>query len=336
MTGSGILAAATLAITAFQAAPPPSQPQQPPQQPPAASADTATQLDDVVVDARSVGVMVNNFVDEVIAAPPGRGPARWDRTVCVGVANLRPVAAQQMIDRVSQIAMDVGLEPGEPGCKPNVLVVVTTDGAGMARGLAQARPLAFRPGVGGSTRGSHAFDVFRNSDRPVRWWHVSLPVDSETGAPAVRMRGEESGPAIDGTASRLRTTIRNDLRRVFIIVDFDQAASVTFQQLSDYVAMVALSQVDPDAETRSYDTVLNVFDNPHAAEGLTDWDLAYLKSLYTAELNQRMPGAQGGAIGSIMTRDRTRAQQADAAGDAPADPDPAAPPAPPEAASRPH
>ncbi len=71
--------------------------------------------------------------------------------------------------------------------------------------------------------------------------------------------------------------------------------------------MVAFAQVDPDADLSGFPTILNVFDNPNIAFGLTDWDQSYLGSLYGAELNQRNPNAQSGAVAALMFRERRRA-----------------------------
>ena len=68
------------------------------------------------------------------------------------------------------------------------------------------------------------------------------------------------------------------------------------------------SQVDPEARTLAFDTILNLFEDEAAPPRMTDWDMAYLRSLYSAELNQRSSSAQRGAIASSMSRDRERAE----------------------------
>ena len=141
----------------------------------------------------------------------------------------------------------------------------------------------------------------------MRWWHVSMPVHSETGRMAVSLPGYP--PArVSAMGSRLTTLIQNDLMRAYVIIDIDQAEGVIFQQLADYVAMVAFAQVDPDADLSGFPTILNVFDNPTIAFGLTDWDQAYLGSLYGAELNRSNPNAQSGAVAALMYRERRRAE----------------------------
>ena len=286
------LAFATAVMLAPQTAPPPQ------------SAPSA-QLEDVVVVGRRLRQAVDSFVDDVVAPPVGRGPARWNRQVCVGIVNLRRDVAQALADQVSAVADRVGLQIGEPGCSPNILVIATDEGPGLARALVIEKPLAFRPQYSGAARSSEALEFFQTTPAPVRWWHVSMPVVRATGEPGVRMPGG-GAPMIAGEG-RLRSPLRNDLQRVFVILDMDDATGLSIQQLGDYVGMVALAQIDPAAETSSYDTVLNLFQTTTPGLTLTDWDVSYLTALYGSELNQRSANAQGGEISSLMLRDRTAA-----------------------------
>lgn len=297
---SGLLLAAGLLAASGQTAP-----QTPPHTAPQAA--EATRLDDVVVNAERLAERVETFVEDINAPPVNRGPARWRREVCVGVANLKPEAAQIIADRVSEVAVRSGLEAGEPGCSPNILIVATDDGDAMARGLVERSPRAFRPAYSGAARSSEQLEAFLTSPAPVRWWHVSIPVARDTGQIAVRIPGYLP-PLIEGANSRIRASTRNDLLRAFVIVDLDRAAGVSFQQLGDYIGMVAMAQIDPDADTAGYDTVLNLFDTGHPVDGVTDWDISYLTALYGAELNRAASRQQAGEIASSMIRDQRRQQ----------------------------
>ena len=84
-------------------------------------------------------------------------------------------------------------------------------------------------------------------------------------------------------ASRLNTQIVDDIFRTVVIVDVDEVSGLSVRQLADYVAMVSLAQINPEADTNAYASILNVFDDPDASAGLTDWDQAYLAGLYAAE-----------------------------------------------------
>ncbi len=266
-----------------------------PQTPAPAVSQEPVQLEDVVISGRSLDVLIRDFVVEVGEPNRRRGLARWNDRICVGVANLEGEAARYLADRISTVAMDLGLSPGAPGCTPNILIVATDDAGSLAEQLTGQRRRAFRLGGSGMDRGGAALRDFVETDRPVRWWQMSLPVDAESGDIAVRIPGQCAGDCIDAmdmapqinvfAASRLSTQIVDNLIRAIVIIDVDQVGDVSALQLADYIAMVSLAQIDPDADTSSYATILNVFNDPSVSDSLTDWDLAYLNGLYAAERN---------------------------------------------------
>ena len=289
--------AAAITLAAPQEAPPT------PQAVPAQSAPS-TQLSDVVVERDALRDLIRTFVDEVADPLPGYGPARWDGRVCVRVVYLRPELARFMVDRIYAVARRAGLRTGAAGCRPNILIVAAADGEEMARAMVDARPGLFLTHVSGANRQSADLDEFQAADSPVRWWHISLPVNADTGQAAVRLPGQGPGVSSGETGSRLRTELQNDLQRVFIIVDFNRASGSTIRQLSDYVAMVSLAQIDPDADPSAFDTILNLFDGRPAPPELTTWDRDYLRALYDARLDQRQPNAQLEAVARTMLRNR--------------------------------
>ena len=293
-----------------------------PQSAPAAQTPSASQdpvrLEDVVVDAQRLEDTTEDYVDEVAAPARRRGLARWKDAVCIGVANLEPEAAQYIVDRTSDVARSLGLRASEPGCDPSVLVIATSDAASFTEAFVARRPRLFRLGGAGMDRGGAELRDFVSEERPVRWWHVSLPVHRDTGERVVRFPGDVSGSgAVTGgpsaqqyapqsrvsAPSRLNDDTEDVMARVFIIVDVDHLNGASLQQLGDYVTMVAMAQVDPDADTGRFDTILNLFDDPAVAPtALTGWDRAYLEGLYdrrsqTYRVNQR---AQVQAVASAI------------------------------------
>ena len=214
-------------------------------------------LEDVVVEARRLEALTREFVDEVSAPARRRGLARWRSGLCIGVSGIRQDIAQSLADHVSRVALDLGLRPGDPGCTANVLIVFAENGQALADEMVERRRRAFRLGVGGLDRGNVALADFRESDRPVRWWHVSVPVNAETGDVAIRMPGDDSTnvPRVksEGRVNRGRL-VRDELNKVIIVVDGEQVAGVGLPQLGDYLSMLALAQVDPDGDTSSFAT----------------------------------------------------------------------------------
>ncbi|MCS6625666.1 hypothetical protein N0B44_22385 [Roseibacterium beibuensis] len=291
-----------------------------PQEPPAPEVDP-TELQDVVIDARRIEQLARQFIDDVAAPTRTRGLARWNSRLCVGVLNLRPDIGQAIVDRISDVARSLGVEAGEPGCRANALIVAADDGPAMAAAMVESRRRGFDIGSLKITQNDEALEAFMAEDRPVRWWQISIPVDSQTGGRAIRLAGdlhpgtnEPTAPRIAVfAASRIQSQIRDDLRKVFIIVDIDDVEGLTTTQLSDYLAMVTLAQIDARGDASGYDTVLNLFSDREGVSGLTRWDMAYLTGLYEAEQNRINPNAQARGVADAAVR----AHRAD-----PADPSP--------------
>jgi hypothetical protein len=265
---------------------------------PAAAQEQPAVDDKVVVQGTRAEDAVRAFVAEVGTSPDGTNLARWDRTICVGATNLSPDYAQKLIDRVSLVALAVGLEPGEPGCKANVLVMADIDGDALASRLVSDLPHVFRPPETHATNmGRDALKVFKTSDAPVRWWHVSQTVLADTGAAylpgsSVRVR----------SAGRLRSNVRQEMSHALIILDASRIGTISFGSLADYVAMVALAQVDAEADTREFPSVLNLFDSEVGARNtrLTQWDLDYLVALYEVPGDASSAGREANHIARKM------------------------------------
>lgn len=286
---------------------------QPPQQAPS----SPTQVDDIVVAGRPVGEQIRSFLDDVALPDPNLRVARFHNNVCVGAVNMRGEMAQYVVDRISDVGDAIGLEVSGPGCKPNVLVIAADDGAAFAKGLVDSRRRAFVPGGSGMVRTYAALDRFQNTDAGIRWWHVSMPVDARSGAIATRLPGEDP-PFVTGAGSRLRSEIRNDINRVIIILDFNKLQGLNSRQIADFAAMVAFSQVDLDSDFSGYDSILSLMSD-REYEGMSEWDMAYLKALYSAELTGVSKTQQRGEIAALMERaqvgPRARRKAVDAAVD---------------------
>ncbi len=287
---------------------------------PAAAQDAAEEVwrvEDVVVEGRRLDQAAEAYVSAVARPARGRGTARWDDGVCVGAVNFRAEVGQQLVDRVSDVARELGIRALEPGCAPNILIFGTDDGAALASSLVDARPLNFRPRASGTSAGGAALRAFRQDDRAVRWWHVSTPIDSMTGRRATRVSGDvfmqgdttdsptSYAPQISvvGGASRLNTQIEDRIDRAYVIIDVDGLGDVGLGQLADYVALVSLAQIDPNADLARFDSILNLFEPGGAAvTGLSPWDLAYLEGLYAVRFGYVSQGAQRDALGRSLLR----------------------------------
>jgi hypothetical protein len=273
------------------------------QQPGAAPDDDGTTVDSLVVTARPAPETkaIEAFVATVADETGSKRLGRWDRKVCPGVMGVRPQYAQMLIDRIAASAVEIGLEVGEPGCKPNMLILGTAESDKLTKELVKEYPDAFAKYDDGIRASKKSFEAFMASKAPVRWWHVTrrTTADGQQYSKGDQVRVREVG--------RLRTGSREDFDRVIIVMDVTRMGRLRSSSLADYIAMVALAQVDPKAEITGVSSVLNLFTDRAAGvepvAGMTEWDKADLKGLYGATRDARRGADQQEDFTRSMDKD---------------------------------
>ncbi|MEZ5957979.1 MAG: hypothetical protein R3C27_12295 [Hyphomonadaceae bacterium] len=268
---------------------------------------------DIVVHGDRLDEIASQFTTEV-AAPSMREDqlARWDERVCVGIVGLAPEQGQGIVDRISTRAAEVGLRVGAPGCRANIMLIFTTDPEVVARNIVDERRdlLGYYAHDALSTGGREGLEAFVTTPRPIRWWQVARNVTADgqvldnpyttpsasgreaaaanaaaaAGEPPVGIGAFDGIQAVRSTGSRTRRATRQDLSYILIIVDARQVSDFPFSAWTDYVAMVSLAQINPDAEPSAAPSILNLFssDVENTPMGMTAWDEAYLRGLYRA------------------------------------------------------
>lgn len=269
---------------------------------------SATELESIVVDGRRFEEAARAYIEQVGAPPRGTRLARWNRPVCVSMTNMQPRYAQFVIDRIAVNALEAGADVGEPGCRPNVIILATTDGSALAKKLVKEVGLGFRPAINHTNLTRDALADFQNSDAPVRWWNVVMPVMTDTGDVAIALRGDS---IVDGDkfamtrvrdGSHIRSNIRYDMAWTIVIVDMSKTDGVPFGTLADYISMVSLAQIDADADLTGQSTVMNLFEAPGQVRGLSQWDKDYLAGLYAAPNDRASAGQQVNGVIRAMSR----------------------------------
>jgi len=280
-------------------------------------------------------VQVRAYVSALTTPSRTRSPMpRWYGPLCLGVVGMQAAQAQVFNDRVGEVADALGLRVRAPGCRPNVLIHFSRDAATLARGIADQSNLISANNSTGNSRGQDALRGFVQTQDAVRWWHVSRTAtdgiafgrDSQQTGEQERNRAQEftgepgsstdeqerqeqaADRASSGTrvreVSRLRGGVMEMMDYVIIVIDANQTANATVGALADYVAMITLAQINPDADTANAPTILNLFDagaDVRPTE-LTSWDLAYLRGLYASADNPRSVRQQEGQIVRRMMR----------------------------------
>ena len=90
-----------------------------------------------------------------------------------------------------------------------------------------------------------------------------------------------------------------------MIVDVSKLGTVSWPQLTDYIAMVSLAQVDPDGLPSGYNSILNLFNTPNPPARMTEMDRSYLQALYSMD-TRRMPKLQRSLLANTMVREQDK------------------------------
>jgi hypothetical protein len=278
---------------AIPAAPPVVAPQSAPVSGVPASGNVPDQPDkalaQVTIEAQRAKLehSLNAFVSSIThSVPRDESLRRWRDPICPLVAGLTREEGEYVLARVSQIARAAGAPLDKEHCaRPNLVIVVTSKPDALIKAWGDRRS-AF-----GGVRGSLTkFSRFADKPRPVRVWYNHDFADG--GGTATLTRGSlQLGPAFGdvpsgGCCVGSHFDVKDLLvfTSVAVIVDGKQVVGLQLAQLADFIAMIALTEVDLDAPLGRAPTILRLFDargsGTQLPAGLSAWDQEFLKWLY--------------------------------------------------------
>lgn len=246
-------------------------------------------LDTVTIQAarerKALQHRIDHFVSSVVVSYGHDSLVRWDQPMCPLVAGLPRGMEEFILARISQIATTARAPLAGEHCNANLYVIATPYPDLLLKKWEARNPGMYRicNGVGG-------VKAFMNSRSPIRvWYNITWasphgrpqisPDAPSIGLPYFTPQGGCVGGGSGGT--RLSYGAVQALSSVFIIVDLKQTKGLTIGQLADYVALIGLAQVRPEADPGNAPTILTLFRDPeHPPQALSAWDRALLYSLY--------------------------------------------------------
>ena len=258
-----------------------------------APADSPAALPEVLVEGQRAALKqrVEAFV-RTVTENPGLSAddslVRWDIPMCLLAVGFSEADGSRVSSRLAQIASLAGAPLARAPCPANFVIVATSEpervlAAWYAKDshlFGDAALADIRRFLGGPQ--TRPVRVWRNLDRgriaSMRYGHFRASNEHAQSSPFIRN-------SVVGFFS------------VFAIIDTARALDVSLDQLSDYVAMAGLSDIDLDADMGSASSILRLFAAPAQTRlaALSDWDLAFLKALYQTDhtsKNQRFEIAQ--------------------------------------------
>lgn len=243
--------------------------------------------------------IVHRFV--VGHSVPGRTDhvSRWATAACPEAFGLTSEMNAFVAARVKEVAANVGVPGPRPGapCETNVLIVFTTV------------PQTIMDDVRDHHSRMLGFHYFAQAKRlamvtrPIQSWYMT-----GTGGKHVEPElDDEFLPMPGGAAgSRLSDGLTSKFVAVLVIVDSTKVVGQEIGAIADNIAMLSLAHGPAGKSCSELPTILDLLNpacSPDAAPaGLTRFDLAYLKALYSIEPAEFLT-AQRSEIGTRIMRE---------------------------------
>lgn len=220
--------------------------------------------------------------------------ARFTKPVCPGVVGLARPSAQAIIDRIGIIADEIGLRVGEPGCDPNLLVLIVPDSRATVRRLASRRK--------GVVAAQSLADVRRIVAEPVaaRAW-VEAEIRSRDGTPLYAGAGGPPELAIE-SPSRVALSFRRDIVAAYVVIDTASVVGRSTTQIADYAAMRGLAD-GRSGRAAAGDSILATFTpdgDTQAPATLTAIDRGVLRGLYSGQGNRASVSTSSSIVATIV------------------------------------
>jgi hypothetical protein len=253
-----------------------------------ASAETPSES--VTVTANKLREAVGKFAKAFATPTEITGKiARWERRICPVVVGQNAHTAAFITQHIKYVALAAGAPVDtEASCTPNIEIIFTAT----PQALLDSVRKTDRDYLGYATSNAQ-LDTRATVTRPIQSWYATETVDfaGARSADNGMARGEGVklfNPPIyvekvtRSNGNHTNDSIHSGFRHVLIVIDSSKLAGHQIVPLSDYISMLALTQLSSLDACQPLSSVMNMLaaDCDHAVDGLTPFDLAYLQGLY--------------------------------------------------------
>ncbi|MFN3818589.1 hypothetical protein [Blastomonas sp.] len=237
----------------------------------------------------------NDFVRGTGVANGENPVARWTAPVCPAVLGIHPEYAAIVERKIRSIAQTAEIALAPLPCKTNIVVSFTTNASAVIQRVAKKSPKRIAevpmPDRAALLKGS----------APIRWWYTTQVTGTDGmstigDAPLASAGTAEGGgsPLALGaqsiqaySSSIIRTQAVRALRSATVVIDITLSEGVPLDAVAAYSAMVAFAEVKP-SQSPPPNSILSLFGQSDKPGSATDWDISFLKALYS------IPAARAG------------------------------------------
>jgi hypothetical protein len=227
--------------------------------------------EDIIIQGRREGEL-RHLLEAMTPSRMGRQIARWDRKVCIRVEGLEAQHAAFVKARISALADELGVGAVKsPDCTPDITIIFALDADAVTASLVKRYPeLIGEIDLGAVNKRTKAVYL---APHAVRW-----------------LGQDWLKPDQLAVASRLRVGNRQAITAIVSVVDLTKLQGISWGQLSDFLAFVAMSRPNFDQVYSDPGTILSLFTLRDAGRplptGLTALDTSLLSNLYKTVAEQ--------------------------------------------------
>ena len=271
------------------------------------SAETEQPQESIVVQGqrRQIAQALRKLIDPA----ENEQLARFEDEICPMVIGMPKDWTASLTRMIRDNVSSVGGKVGKPGCTVNAAVIFIDKPLELIQALAKEEPgfFAMTP---------RELEKFTAVQKPLASWHVTDTMGrdgqmlGQMGSLGVGSTGASS-PANarvnrNAAASRLYTTIREDMLVGFVVVDRMATVGKSLRQLADIATMHLLLDVNQDAAERDPGSILSLFEpRPEGVSApmrLSRFDRGALRGFYTQRENNRSARQQAENIAKAIEK----------------------------------
>lgn len=243
--------------------------------------------------------------------------ARWTAPICPEVLGLEDIGKRAAEAKIRRVAAAVGAAVAPEGCKRNIIVSFTSDGASLAKAVVDREPWRV------TNLSPRAKTAVLTGSAPIRWLYSTETrprhgAATTTSGDAIKAYGPPGpghggGSSVGGDmatmmhyeSSIISTLTNRVLTSAIVIIDTDEAMGRRLDALAAYAALVALAEIR-NADAAPVGSILSLFEASAPPRDLTVQDLAFLRALYRLPLDRQAMQHRGqlvhGITGALTAR----------------------------------
>jgi hypothetical protein len=245
---------------------------------------------------------VDAFVDSLAVPTHMTGKiARWEKPICAVATGQQPPVTRFVTQHLIAVATAAGAPvSSDSACAANIQIIFTTTPQALLDNVRAQDTDYLGYAASGAEREKLATVTY-----PIQAWYSTETRDlrGRTTIDSGRDRGANTAASTARvTGNHISEGLHSEFHHILIVVDLSKLPGQEIVPLSDYIALLALTQVQSLDGCRQLPSIVNLLVPGCASRSdhLTENDLAYLRGLYKMDQNRQFASQKSDLAGQMV------------------------------------